>query len=160
MCSGWALKRLLECLNKCNMENLTLYQIEEEIVSEFELFSDWSEKYEYIIEIGKKLPLIDLKYKTDENKVQGCQSQVWLHYVVEEGKIIFTADSDAIITKGLIGLLIKVLSGQKPQDILNAKLDFIEKIGMKEHLSMTRANGLVAMINHMKRIAQNEISKN
>jgi cysteine desulfuration protein SufE len=142
------------------MENLTLNQIEDEIVSEFELFKDWSEKYEYIIEIGKKLPLIDLKYKTDENKVQGCQSQVWLHYDVEAGKIIFTADSDAIITKGLVGLLIRVLSGQKPQDILNAKLDFIEKIGMKEHLSMTRANGLVAMINHMKRIAKEEISKN
>jgi cysteine desulfuration protein SufE len=142
------------------MENLTLNQVEEEIVSEFEMFNDWSEKYEYIIEIGKKLPLIDLKYKTDENKVQGCQSQVWLHYDVENGKIIFTADSDAIITKGLVGLLIRVLSGQKPQDILNAKLDFIEKIGMKEHLSMTRANGLVAMINHMKRIAKDEISKN
>ncbi len=142
------------------MENLTLNQIEEEIVNEFEMFNDWSDKYEYIIELGKKLPLIDSKYKTDENKVQGCQSQVWLHYDIDNGKIIFTADSDAIITKGLIGLLIRVLSGQGPQDILNAKLDFIEKIGMKEHLSMTRANGLVAMINHMKRIAQNEISKN
>jgi cysteine desulfuration protein SufE len=142
------------------MENLTLNQIEDEIVNEFEMFNDWSDKYEYIIELGKKLPLIDSKYKTDENKVQGCQSQVWLHYNIDNGKIIFTADSDAIITKGLIGLLIRVLSGQEPQDILNAKLDFIEKIGMKEHLSMTRANGLIAMINHMKRIAQNEISKN
>ncbi len=142
------------------MENLTLNQIEDEIVNEFEMFNDWSDKYEYIIELGKKLPLIDSKYKTDENKVQGCQSQVWLHYDINNGKIIFTADSDAIITKGLIGLLIRVLSGQEPQDILNAKLDFIEKIGMKEHLSMTRANGLVAMVNHMKRIAQNEISKN
>jgi cysteine desulfuration protein SufE len=142
------------------MENLTLNQIEDEIVNEFEMFNDWSDKYEYIIELGKKLPLIDSKYKTDENKVQGCQSQVWLHYNIDNGKIIFTADSDAIITKGLIGLLIRVLSGQEPQDILNAKLDFLEKIGMKEHLSMTRANGLVAMVNHMKRIAQNEISKN
>ena len=142
------------------MENLTLNQIEDEIVNEFEMFNDWSDKYEYIIELGKKLPLIDSKYKTDENKVQGCQSQVWLHYDINNGKIIFTADSDAIITKGLIGLLIRVLSGQEPQDILNAKLDFLEKIGMKEHLSMTRANGLVAMVNHMKRIAQNEISKN
>src|SRR3974377_552936 len=115
------------------MENLTLNQIEEEIVNEFELFNDWSEKYEYIIEIGKKLPLIDSKYKTDENKVQGCQSQVWLHYDVDNGKIIFTADSDAIITKGLIGLLIRVLSGQEPKDIMNAKLEFLEKIGMKEH---------------------------
>ena len=142
------------------MENLTLNQIEEEIVNEFEMFNDWSDKYEYIIELGKKLPLINSKFKTDENKVQGCQSQVWLHYDINNGKIIFTADSDAIITKGLIGLLIRVLSGQEPQDILNAKLDFLEKIGMKEHLSMTRANGLVAMVNYMKRIAQNEISKN
>jgi cysteine desulfuration protein SufE len=104
--------------------------------------------------------LINEKYKTDENKVLGCQSQVWLHSDLENGRLIFSADSDAIITKGLIGLLIRVLSNQKPADVANAKLDFIEKIGMKEHLSSTRANGLVSMINHMRRIAQKEANKN
>jgi cysteine desulfuration protein SufE len=142
------------------MENFTIQEIENEIVSEFEMFTDWSDKYEYIIELGKKLPLIDEKYKTEVNKVQGCQSQVWLHSDLENGRLIFSADSDAIITKGLIGLLIRVLSNQKPADVANAKLDFIEKIGMKEHLSSTRANGLVSMINHMRRIAQKEANKN
>jgi len=142
------------------MDNNTIQKIENEIVEEFELFNDWSDKYEYIIELGKKLPLIESQYKTDENKVLGCQSQVWLKAEVQNGKIIYKADSDAIITKGLIGLLIRVLSEQKPEDIANASLDFIEKIGMKEHLSPTRANGLVSMINHMKNIARNEINKN
>jgi cysteine desulfuration protein SufE len=142
------------------MDNFTIQEIEDEIVSEFEMFTDWSDKYEYIIELGKKLPLIDAKYKTDENKVLGCQSQVWLHSDLIDGRLIFSADSDAIITKGLIGLLIRVLSDKKPEDIVNSKLDFIEKIGMKEHLSSTRANGLVSMINHMKRIAQKEAIKN
>jgi cysteine desulfuration protein SufE len=142
------------------MDNFTIQEIEDEIVSEFEMFTDWSDKYEYIIELGKKLPLIDAKYKTDENKVLGCQSQVWLHSDLIDGRLIFSADSDAIITKGLIGLLIRVLSDKKPEDIVYSKLDFIEKIGMKEHLSSTRANGLVSMINHMKRIAQKEAIKN
>jgi len=142
------------------MENLTIPQIENEITEEFALFDDWSDKYEYIIELGKKLPLIDLQYKTDENKVTGCQSQVWLKAENSDGRIIYKADSDAVITKGLIGLLIRVLSGQKPQDIVKAELDFIDKIGMKEHLSPTRANGLVSMIGHMKKIAQSEINKN
>ena len=142
------------------MDNYTIQEIEDEIVNEFEMFTDWSDKYEYIIELGKKLPLIDAKYKTDENKVLGCQSQVWLHSDLKDGRLIFSADSDAIITKGLIGLLIRVLSDQKPEEIANSKLDFIGKIGMKEHLSSTRANGLVSMINHMKRIAQKEANKN
>ena len=142
------------------MENESIEQIESEILEEFDLFTDWSDKYEYIIELGKKMPLIDSKYRTDENKVQGCQSQVWLKEEIKEGKIFYSADSDAIITKGLISLLIRVLSNQKPQNILDAKLDFIEKIGLKEHLSPTRANGLISMIKHMKNIAKNEINKN
>jgi cysteine desulfuration protein SufE len=142
------------------MDNNTIQKIEDEIVEEFELFNDWSDKYEYIIELGKKLPLIESQYKTDENKVPGCQSQVWLRAEMLDGKIIYKADSDAIITKGLIGLLIRVLSEQKPGDIVNANLNFLEKIGMKEHLSPTRANGLVSMISHMKSIARNEINKN
>jgi cysteine desulfuration protein SufE len=132
--------------------------IEEEIINEFELFPDWEEKYEYIIELGKKLPLIEKEYKTDEYKVSGCQSQVWLRAEKENGNIIYKADSDAIITKGIIGLLIRVLSNQNPADIAEAKLDFIDKIGMKEHLSMTRANGLASMINHMKRIAKENMN--
>jgi cysteine desulfuration protein SufE len=142
------------------MDNNTIQKIEDEIVEEFELFNDWSDKYEYIIELGKKLPLIESQYKTDENKVLGCQSQVWLRAEMLDGKIIYKADIDAIITKGLIGLLIRVLSEQKPGDIVNANLNFLEKIGMKEHLSPTRANGLVSMISHMKSIARNEINKN
>ena len=142
------------------MENSNIQQIEDEIIEEFELFNDWTDKYEYIIELGKKLPLIDPEFKIDENKVQGCQSQVWLKADIKNGKIFYKADSDAIITKGLISLLIRVLSNQRPEDILNARLDFIEKIGLKEHLSPTRANGLTSMIIHMKSIAQFELAKN
>jgi cysteine desulfuration protein SufE len=128
----------------------TINEIENEIIEEFTMFEDWNTKYEYIIDIGKELPLIDEKYKTDEYKVSGCQSQVWICTEFKDGKVYFTADSDAIITKGIIALLIMVLSGQKPEDILNADLSFVEKIGMKEHLSINRANGLSAMINRMK----------
>ena len=142
------------------MENSNIQQIENEILEEFELFNDWTDKYEYIIELGKKLPLIDPEFKIDENKVQGCQSQVWLKADIKNGRIFYKADSDAIITKGLISLLIRVLSNQRPGDILNARLDFIEKIGLKEHLSPTRANGLTSMIIHMKSIAQFELAKN
>jgi cysteine desulfuration protein SufE len=142
------------------MENSNIQQIENEILEEFELFNDWTDKYEYIIELGKKLPLIDPEFKIDENKVQGCQSQVWLKADIKNGRIFYKADSDAIITKGLISLLIRVLSNQRPEDILNARLDFIEKIGLKEHLSPTRANGLTSMIIHMKSIAQFELAKN
>ncbi|MDQ3019673.1 MAG: SufE family protein [Bacteroidota bacterium] len=131
----------------------TIKEIENEIVDEFSLFDDWMSKYEYIIELGKNLPLIDEKYKTEDYKVKGCQSQVWLNAEMKDGKLIYKADSDAVITKGLIALLIRVLSNQNPEDISKAKLDFIDKIGMKEHLSPNRANGLMSMINYMKNYA-------
>ncbi len=128
----------------------TIKEIEDEIIEEFSMFEDWNQKYEYLIELGKDLDLIDEKFKTDEYKVSGCQSQVWINTEFKDGKIYFKADSDAIITKGIIALLVRVLSGQKPEDILNADLSFLDKIGMKEHLSMNRANGLTSMINRMK----------
>ncbi len=131
------------------MKNIT--EIENEIIEEFSFFDNWEEKYEYIIDFGKNLKPMDAAYKTDENKVAGCVSQVWLHSDYRDGRVTFEADSDAIITKGLVGLLVKVLSGQKPADVANAELAFIDKIGMKEHLSPTRSNGLVNMIKHMKR---------
>ncbi len=138
----------------------TIAQIENEIVDEFSFFDNWEEKYEYIIDFGKNLKPMDAQYKTDENKVAGCVSQVWLHSDLKNGAVTFEADSDAIITKGLVGLLVKVLSGQKPADVANAELAFIDKIGMKEHLSPTRSNGLVNMIKHMKRAAAAYASNN
>jgi cysteine desulfuration protein SufE len=129
---------------------MTIIEIENQIVSEFENFEDWIDKYNYLIEIGKTLPLIDEKYKIENNLISGCQSKVWLHASYDENLITFEADSDAIITKGIVGLLIRALSGQTPDDILNAKLDFIETIGLKEHLSPTRSNGLVSMVKQMK----------
>jgi cysteine desulfuration protein SufE len=132
----------------------SIQETENEIVEEFSLFDEWMDKYEYIIELGKNLPDLDEKLKTEDNKVSGCQSQVWLNTKYENGNIIYEADSDAIITKGLVGLLVRVLSNQKPRDIVDAKLGFIDKIGMKEHLSPNRANGLVAMIKHMKENAK------
>jgi len=130
---------------------VAIAEIENEIVEEFELFGDdWEQKYEHLIELGKSLPLIDAKHKTDDRLIKGCQSRVWLHSELKDGKVIFTADSDAIITKGLVALMVRVLSEQKPQDIVNAELSFIDKIGLKEHLSPTRANGLVSMIKQMK----------
>lgn len=128
--------------------------IEDEIVEEFELYPDWMEKYEYLIDLGKDLPLIKEEYKVDENLIKGCQSRVWLHAELDDdGKVVFTADSDAIITKGIVALMIRVLSNQEPKSILNANLEFIEKIGLKEHLSPTRSNGLVSMIKQMKMYA-------
>jgi len=132
---------------------MSIVEIENEIVDEFSLFDDWMQRYEYIIELGKSLPLIDDKYKTEENIIKGCQSKVWLHGEAQEGKIVFTADSDAILTKGIIALLIRVFSNQKPADILNANTHFIDEIGLKEHLSPTRANGLVSMIKQIKMYA-------
>jgi cysteine desulfuration protein SufE len=123
---------------------------EKEITEEFALFTDWTEKYEYLIDLGKDLPLIDGQYKTEDYRIVGCQSQVWLHAKNENGKIVYTADSDAIITKGIIGLLVRVLSNEKPEDIVKADLSFIDQIGLKEHLSPTRSNGLVSMIKQMK----------
>lgn len=123
---------------------------EQEIIEEFSLFDDWMDKYEHIIGLGKELPLIDESLKTDDLLIKGCQSRVWLHAKMEDGKVIFTADSDAIITKGIINLLIRVLSGEKPDDIVNADMAFIDQIGLKEHLSPTRSNGLVSMVKQMK----------
>lgn len=124
--------------------------IQEEIVDEFSMFDDWMQRYEYMIELGKSLPKIPEAYKTEDHLIKGCQSKVWVHAALEEGKVVFTADSDAIITKGIIGILIRAFSHQKPADILSAKTDFIDDIGLKDHLSPTRANGLVSMIKQLK----------
>src|SRR5574344_62561 len=132
---------------------MSIVETENEIIEEFELFDDWMDKYNYIIELGKTLPLIDAQYKTDEYLIPGCQSQVWLHADYIDGKLIFKADSDAIITKGIINLLIRVLSNRTPQEILDAPLHYLDKIGIKEHLSPTRSNGLVSMIQEMKKYA-------
>lgn len=132
---------------------MTIQEIQEEIVDEFSMFDDWMQRYEYIIELGKSLPLINEEYKTDVNIIKGCQSKVWVHGEENDGKIIFTADSDAILTKGIIAILIRVFSNQTPQAILDADTDFIDEIGLKEHLSPTRANGLVSMIKKIKMYA-------
>ncbi len=129
---------------------MSIQEIENQIIEEFEQIEDWMERYNYIIELANGLPLIDENYKTKQYLISGCQSQVWLFASYENGKVIYKADSDAIITKGIVALLIRVLSNQTPDDIINAKLDFVDKIGLKEHLSPTRSNGLVSMINQMK----------
>lgn len=130
---------------------MSIVDIENEIIEEFELFGDdWEGKYEHLIELGKSLPKIAESLKTEERIIKGCQSKVWLHSEKKDGEIIYTADSDAIITKGMVALMIRVLSYQKPSDILAANLDFINKIGLTEHLSPTRANGLLSMIKQMK----------
>jgi len=128
----------------------TIKEIEQEIIDEFDMFSDWMEKYDYLIDLGKDLPLIDDANKTDENIIKGCQSKVWLNAKMEGDKVRFTADGDAIITKGIIALMVRVLDNQTPQDILGADMAFINKIGLKDHLSPTRANGLLAMVKQMK----------
>lgn len=124
--------------------------IQEEIIEEFAFFSDWMEKYEYIIDLGKSLPLIDEQYKDEQHLIKGCQSQVWLNAELQDGKVRFTADSDAVITKGIIALLVRVLSEQAPEEVAEVDLYFIDKIGLKEHLSPTRSNGLVSMVKQMK----------
>lgn len=129
---------------------MTIAAIQEEIIDEFSMFDDWDERFQYVIDLGKNLPLVDNQYKTDDNIIKGCQSKVWLHADEKEGKIIFTADSDAIITKGIIAVLIRAFSNQKAKDILDANTDFIDQIGLKEQLSPTRANGLVSMIKQIK----------
>lgn len=128
----------------------TLEQIQEEIVSEFEIFDDWMDRYNFLIELSRDLPKIDPKYKSNEYSIKGCQSKVWLNAELKDGSVFYTADSDAIITKGIISLLIRILSGRQPKEIMNAELTFIEKIGLRENLSPTRANGLLAMIKQMK----------
>ena len=132
---------------------MTIKAIQDEIVDEFSMFDDWMERYEYIIELGKKLPLIQEEFKTDDNIIKGCQSKVWLKGEQNNDFIIFTADSDAILTKGIIAILIRTFSNQKAANILAADMDFIDEIGLKEHLSPTRANGLVSMIKNIKMYA-------
>lgn len=129
---------------------MSIKEIQEEIVGEFEMFDDWMQRYEYMIELGKDLPLINEQYKTDDNIIKGCQSKVWVHADLEGEQLNFTADSDAIITKGIIAILIRAFSGQHPKDIIDADMGFIDEIGLKEHLSPTRANGLVSMIKQLK----------
>jgi cysteine desulfuration protein SufE len=129
---------------------MTIKEIQEEIIDEFDLFDDWMERYEYLIELGKSLPIIDQQHKQDENIIKGCQSKVWLYSEMNQNKINFTADSDAILTKGLVALLLRVFSNQTPEDILLADTHFIDQIGLKEHLSPTRANGLVSMLKQIK----------
>jgi cysteine desulfuration protein SufE len=126
---------------------------EQEIISEFALFDSWDDKYEYIIDLGKKLPPLDPKYKVDENRVRGCQSSVWLVSDYNNGKLFFQADSDAMIVKGLISMLIRVLNGRTPDEIIEAKMDFIREIGMTTHLAQTRSNGLLSMVKQMKHYA-------
>ena len=132
---------------------MSIKEIQDEIVDEFSLFDDWMQRYEYIIDLGKTLPLIDEQYKTEDNIIKGCQSKVWLNGEQIGDKIVFTADSDAILTKGIIAILIRTFSNQKAADILEANTDFIDEIGLKEHLSPTRANGLVSMIKKIKMYA-------
>ena len=129
---------------------MTIPELQEQVVSEFSLFDDWMDKYNYLIEMGKSIPIIDESYKTDQYVITGCQSKVWLHAEYRDGKIFFSADSDAIITKGIVSLLIRVLSGHTPDEILNADMDFIDKVGLREHLSPTRSNGLTSMVKQMK----------
>lgn len=129
---------------------MTIKAVQEELIDEFAMFDDWMQRYEYMIELGKSLPMIDEQYKTPDRLIKGCQSQVWLHSELKDGKIVYTADSDAIITKGIIAILVRTFSNQSPKDILDASTDFIDEIGLKEHLSPTRANGLVSMVKQMK----------
>ena len=131
----------------------TIQAIENEIVEEFALFDSWDDKYEYIIDLGKRLLPLDEQYKLDINKVKGCQSTVWLVADFNEGKVFYKAESDAIIVKGLISMLIRVLSGHSPDEIINSKLDFINRIGMTTHLAQTRSNGLLSMVKQMKNFA-------
>ena len=134
-------------------EHKTIEEIEKEIVEEFSLFDSWDDKYEYIIDLGKKLPPLEEQYKKDENKVRGCQSTVWLVAEYRDGAVFYKADSDAVIVKGLISMLVRVLSGQSPNAIVNAPLDFIRQIGMIGHLAQTRSNGLLSMVKQMKNYA-------
>ena len=129
---------------------MTINTIQEELIDEFALFDDWMDKYQHLIDLGKSLPLIDESLKTDDKIIKGCQSKVWLDAQLSDNKVIFTADSDAIITKGIVAVLVRAFTNQSPQDIINANTSFIDDIGLKEHLSPTRANGLVAMIKQMK----------
>lgn len=129
---------------------MTIKEIQEQIVTEFSYFDNWMDRYNHLIDMGKNCPLIDEKFKTKNYLISGCQSRVWLHASLQDGRIIFTADSDAVITKGIVNLLIKVFSNQPADDIIDADISFIDEIGLKEHLSPTRSNGLMSMIKQMK----------
>lgn len=129
---------------------MTIKEEQDEIIADFELFGDWMEKYEYIIQLGKELPLIEEQYKIDANLIKGCQSKVWMHPEYKDGKIFFTADSDALITKGLVSMMIRVLSGHSPKEIVDAEIYFIDAIGLRNHLSPTRSNGLLSMLKQIK----------
>lgn len=130
--------------------SMTIKEEQDEIIADFELFGDWMEKYEYIIQLGKELPLIEEQYKIDANLIKGCQSKVWMHPEYKDGKIFFTADSDALITKGLVSMMIRVLSGHSPKEIVDAEIYFIDAIGLRNHLSPTRSNGLLSMLKQIK----------
>ncbi len=135
-------------------QNMTIQEKAKLVIDEFSIFDDWMDKYSYLIELGKELPLIDEKYKNETHLISGCQSRVWLHAEEKNGIVKFTADSDAVITKGIISLLISVLSGSSPSEIITANFDFLDEIGLKSHLSPTRANGLVSMIKQMQLYAR------
>lgn len=138
---------------------MTIKEKQDAIIEDFELFGDWMEKYEYIIQLGKDLPLIDEQYKKDENLIRGCQSKVWLHADYNEGKLFFTADSDALITKGLVSMVVGVLTGHTPKEIVDAEIYFIDAIGLRSHLSPTRSNGLLSMLKQIKLYAVAYLSK-
>ena len=129
---------------------MSIEETEQEIIDEFELFDDWMQRYEHLIDLGKSMPLIKDVYKTEDKLIKGCQSSVWMHSELKDGNVFFTADSDAIITKGMVALMIRVLSGHTPEEIMHSKLNFIETIGLTKHLSPTRSNGLLSMIKQMK----------
>ena len=133
---------------------MTIKEIQDSIVEEFSMFDDWMDRYSMLIEMGKDCPMIDSQYRNDNYLINGCQSRVWLHAKMEDGKVYFSADSDAVITKGIINLLIKVLSGQTPKDIVEADMSFLDEIGLKEHLSPTRSNGLLSMVKQMMLYAE------
>ena len=132
------------------LRTMTINELQDELIEEFAFFTDWMEKYELIIQMGKELPLIEEQYKTDDNLIRGCQSRVWLHPEYKEGQVFFTADSDALITKGLVAMIVRVLSGHSPKDIADADIYFIDQIGLRNHLSPTRSNGLLSMLKQMK----------
>jgi cysteine desulfuration protein SufE len=129
---------------------MTIKEQQDDIIADFELFGDWMEKYEYIIQLGKELPLIEEQYKIDDNLIRGCQSRVWLHSEYKDGKLFFTADSDALITKGLVSMIVRVTSGHTPVEIVDAEIYFIDAIGLRTHLSPTRSNGLLSMLKQIK----------
>ncbi len=132
----------------------TIRERARDIVEEFGLFDDWMGKYEYLIEIGQGLPPLDPRYKTEEHRIHGCQAQVWIYPEMKNGRVFYEGDSDALITKGLVALLIRVLSGQPPEDIVETELEFLDEIGMQDHLSSTRRNGLASMVKQLKRFAR------